>query len=118
MAGMKRFDHQAVAVASGSEFLFSAHEDGGEMWTGHGPRMISHHVTFAHAFAEAPVVHTSIGMWDIDGSHNQRADIRAVNVTPRGFDIEFRTWGDTRIARIRAEWMAIGPVPHIDQWDD
>lgn len=115
---MRRFDHHAVAVAQGAALLFSAHEDGGEMWTGHGPRLVSHRVRFAQPFIDAPAVHVSIGMWDIDGSQNQRADIRAARVTPQGFDVEFRTWGDTRIARIRAEWMAIGPVAHIDQWDD
>ncbi|MFT7047363.1 MAG: hypothetical protein ACJAYH_002651, partial [Celeribacter sp.] len=25
--------------------------------------------------------------------------------------------GDTRVARVRADWMAIGPVRHADDWD-
>jgi hypothetical protein len=38
-------------------------------------------------------------------------------VTTEGFEIVFRTWGDTRIARIRADWMAIGAVRDEDEWD-
>ena len=30
----------------------------------------------------------------------------------------FSTWGDTRVARIRAEWLAIGPARHLDDFDD
>ena len=47
---------------------------------------------------------------------NQRADSRADGITASGFDIVFHTWGDTRVARIRAEWLAIGAVPHKDDF--
>jgi hypothetical protein len=29
----------------------------------------------------------------------------------------FRTWGDSRVARIRADWMAIGEVSGEDDWE-
>ena len=38
-------------------------------------------------------------------------------MTPDGFALVFRTWGDTRVARVRATWMAIGPVRDDDTWD-
>jgi hypothetical protein len=31
--------------------------------------------------------------------------------------IVFRTWGDTRVARVRADWLAIGALPHEDDWE-
>ncbi|MEC8667985.1 MAG: H-type lectin domain-containing protein [Pseudomonadota bacterium] len=34
-----------------------------------------------------------------------------------GFDIVFRTWGDSRIARARVGWMAIGEVGAPGDWD-
>ncbi len=34
-----------------------------------------------------------------------------------GSEIVFRTWSDTRIARIRADWMAIGSTRGEDEWD-
>jgi hypothetical protein len=29
----------------------------------------------------------------------------------------FRTWGDTRVARVRADWMAIGEQRSDEDWD-
>lgn len=114
---MQRFSHSAVGVARGATMLFSAFDDGGLMWSGEGPRVERRRVDFAEPFLSAPVVHVSVAMWDIDGNSNQRADISADRVTRDGFEIVFRTWGDTRVARIRAEWLAIGPVRHEDDFD-
>ena len=38
-------------------------------------------------------------------------------ITGTGFQLVFRTWGDTRVARVRADWTAIGPVKDDDDWD-
>ena len=38
-------------------------------------------------------------------------------ITERGFHIVFRTWGDTRVARVRVGWMAIGAVRHVTDFD-
>ena len=114
---MRRFSHHAVGVTRGAAVLFSDFEDGGPMWTGEGPRSHRQAVLFSEPFLDAPVVHVSINMWDIDGGANQRADVSADKVRPDGFEIVFRTWGDTRVARVRVEWLAIGPVPHDQDWD-
>ncbi|MDO5613038.1 MAG: H-type lectin domain-containing protein [Paracoccus sp. (in: a-proteobacteria)] len=114
---MLRISHHAVGVTRGSAVLFSAYEDGGLMWTGEGPRMERQRISFDEPFLAPPVVHVSIAMWDIEGGTNQRADISADQITPEGFDIVFRTWGDTRVARIRADWLAIGQVLHDEDWD-
>lgn len=113
---MKRFGHFAVGVANGESEIFSAFENGGPMWTGGGERVERSTVTFDHPFLEAPAIHVAPCMWDIDCGANQRAELRAVNITHAGFDLQFRTWGDTRVARIRASWLAIGPVAHEDDW--
>jgi len=34
-----------------------------------------------------------------------------------GFDLVFRTWGDTKVARVRIGWIAIGPVKSDDDWE-
>lgn len=109
---MRSFSHSAVGVAQGACLMFSAFEDGGEMWSGTGPRVARRHVGFERPFLAPPAVHVAIGMWDIAGGSNQRADIAAEGITAEGFEIVFRTWGDTRVARIRAEWLAIGPLLH------
>ncbi len=87
------------------------------MWTGSGPREVRHVQGFSEPFQSAPVVTVSISMWDIDHMTNSRVDISADNITATGFEIVFRTWADTRIARIRADWTAIGQARDEDDWD-
>ena len=106
-----------LGVAQGSDVLFSDFEHDGDMWTGDGPRTHRKKVKFSEAFREPPVVHVSISMWDMDHNSNQRADITAEKITKNGFDLVFRTWGDSRVARIRADWLAIGELKHEDEWD-
>lgn len=114
---MKRFKNHLVGIDQGDVVLFSDFEDGGAMWTGTGPRERRRAVRFAEAFCSNPVVHTSISLWDVDTNNPLRVEVTAENITPEGFEIVFRTWLDTRIARVRAAWMAIGELRHEDDWD-
>ncbi|MEJ6391458.1 H-type lectin domain-containing protein [Gymnodinialimonas ulvae] len=114
---MKRFPSNSIAVDQGSSVLFSDFSHDGPMWSGEGPRENIMRVSFAEAYVAPPVVHVSISMWDMGGETNQRADLRAEKITPEGFDLVFRTWGDSRVARIRADWMSIGQVQDEDVWD-
>jgi hypothetical protein len=113
---MKRITSGSFGIQQGSRVLFSDFADGGVMWTGQGPRESRHVVPFKDAFAEPPSVMVGISMWDIDHRHTSRADITAENVTVEGFHLVFRTWGDTRVARIRADWTAIGAILDEDNW--
>lgn len=115
---MRKFGSSAVGVARGATLVFSAFEVNGEMWAGEGPRQASSLVQFDEPFLEAPVVHVSINMWDMGASQNARADITASDISEEGFRIVFRTWGDTKVARVRAEWLAIGPIRFDDDFYD
>lgn len=97
--------------------MFSDFAHDGPMWTGSGPREVRQTVAFPEPFAAPPAVMVAISMWDADRKTNLRADISAEKVTETGFDLVFRTWADTRIARIRADWTAIGPLPDDDLWE-
>ena len=114
---MKRFSNHLIGIDQGDVVLFSDFEDGGIMWTGTGPRERRQAVKFSEAFRAEPVVHTSISMWDVDTASAVRAEVVAENITRTGFDIVFRTWLDTRVARVRVAWMGIGELPHEDDWD-
>ncbi len=114
---MKRLSGHSVGVQQGEELLFSDYQNGGEMWTGTGPRERRTPVSFGVPFSEPPTVQVAISLWDLDRSTNLRADIQAEEVTTGDFKIVFRTWGDTRIARIRATWTAIGSLTHDDDWE-
>ena len=114
---MKRISSHPVGIAQGSRLMFSDFANDGPMWTGSGPRESRHIITFSEPFAAPPAVMVGISMWDMDAQTNLRADIMAERVTEKGFDLVFRTWSDTRVARIRADWTAIGPLPDEDAWD-
>ncbi|MCK0168000.1 H-type lectin domain-containing protein [Jannaschia sp. S6380] len=114
---MRRFRNHLIGVLQGSRSMFSDFEDGGDMWTGIGPREARVRVVFAEPFKTPPAITTTLGMFDMDAATNQRADLGHANVTEAGFDLIFRTWGDTRVARVRADWTAIGEVRAEDEWD-
>ncbi|EBA15797.1 hypothetical protein RSK20926_14239 [Roseobacter sp. SK209-2-6] len=88
------------------------------MWTGEGPRERRKTVIYREPFRRPPAVHVSISLWDMNTDAAIRAELVAEHVTEIGFDIVFRTWGDSRIARLRAAWLAIGELPFDDDWDD
>jgi hypothetical protein len=101
----------------GDVVLFSHFDTGGPMWTGEGPRQVRQVVTFSESFIAPPVVRVWLTMWDIANSATARADISASDVERDRFAIVFRTWGDTRVARVRAGWLALGPLRDDDLWD-
>ena len=113
---MKRIHSSSIGIQQGSRVLFSDFADGGAMWTAQGDRESRHLITFKEAYVDSPVVTVSISMWDIDNKHTSRADISAEKVTATGFHLVFRTWGDTRVARVRADWTALGAVRDDDDW--
>lgn len=106
-----------VGIDQGSRILFSDFAHDGAMWTGSGPREVRQEQKFSEPFLSPPVVTVSVSMWDIAHQTNSRVDITAENVTANGFEIVFRTWADTRIARIRADWLAIGAIRDDEDWD-
>lgn len=114
---MKRFAAHSIGIQQGSRVMFSDFADGGVMWTGQGPRESRHIVRFAEPYVEPPSVTVSVSMWDMDQKHNSRADVLAEEITAGGFHLVFKTWGDTRVARVRADWMAIGRAKDDDVWE-
>ncbi|WP_432450555.1 H-type lectin domain-containing protein [Aliiroseovarius marinus] len=114
---MRRIRSHLLGVDRGSQVLFSDFEHDGEMWTGSGPREFRCAVAFSEAFLTPPEVTVSMSMWDLDQQTNQRVDLSAEEISETGFDIVFRTWGDTRVARVRSDWIAIGEVSDEDSWD-
>ena len=114
---MKKLRNHLIGVDQGDVALFSDFQDGGEMWKGTGDRERRVSVTFREAFCKPPAVQTTVTLWDVDTGSAFRAELVAENITETGCEIVFRTWMDTRVARIRAGWTAIGELPHKDDWD-
>lgn len=114
---MRRLKSGVVGIDHGEAVMFSDFEDDGQMWRGDGPRQSRERVVFSAPYKSVPHVQVSISMWDISNKSNIRADVQAEQVTTEGFEIVFRTWSDTQVARIRVAWTAIGELPHEDDWD-
>lgn len=110
------FDRGLVAAARGSLTLFSDFEDEGPMWAGTGPREVRRRVDYGLTFIEAPVVHVGLSMWDVSNQANVRVQLTAEEVEDTGFTASFRTWSDSRLARVAISWLAVGMVRDPDQW--
>ena len=114
---MKRLRNPRTGIDQGDVMVFAEFEDNGAMWTGSGKRERRKSVQFNEPFAAPPAVQLSMSLWDMDSSVPIRAELVAETITATGFEIVFRTWADSRIARLRASWMAIGELPFEDDWD-
>ncbi|WP_380053615.1 H-type lectin domain-containing protein [Falsihalocynthiibacter sp. SS001] len=114
---MRSIRNHLLGMDQGTLVMFSDFQEDGTMWTGTGKRSYRERVTFDGRFTDPPMVHISFSMWDFAHDTNQRGDISVENVTEDGFDAVFKTWGDTRIARLRVDWFAMGQVAHDDDWE-
>jgi hypothetical protein len=114
---MRKLRGHSLGIDQGEHQLFSDFENGGDMWTSTGPRERRERIDFSEKFLTPPVVQVSLSLWDISNSANLRADLGAENVTEDGFDLVFRTWQDSQIARVRMGWIAFGEVDDEDSWD-
>jgi len=113
---MLRLNGGIVAIDHGDVALFSDFENHGTMWCDEGQREIRTQISFRNAYLIKPHVQLSVSMIDISNSANFRVDLKQANITHEGFEILFRTWSDTKIARMRVAWTSIGIVPD-DGWD-
>lgn len=113
---MKKLRGHLVGIDEGSVTLFSDFDVNGEMWTGTGQRERRQRIAFSEPYRAAPSVFVSLSLWDVDSDTNTRVDVLAEFVDTQGFDMVLRTWGDTRIARVRIAWQAIGEVAAEGDW--
>lgn len=116
MSDMQRVRSHLLGLCQGTEVMFNDFADNGVMWTGAGQREARVAVRFPEPYAVPPLVQVALAMWDTGGDSNQRVDLRAEHVTPEGFELVFRTWADSRVARVRADWTAMGPLLDDEVW--
>jgi len=114
---MRKIGLHVLGIDEGEVLLFSDFDSGGPMWKGEGLRRVRQNVTFAQPFLEPPTVRVWLTMWDIANTATSRVDVAARDVQREGFSVIFHTWGDTRIARARAAWLALGPLRDEDDWE-
>lgn len=114
---MKKLYSSVTGIDRGTVPMFSDFEDNGDMWAGDGEREKRVSVVFSEAFKSPPAVFVTLEMLDLHTETNYRVMTVAEKITDIGFDLVFKTWADTRIARANCAWMAIGEVASDDDWD-
>jgi len=97
VAGAARFDESQPGWA-----LLAPGSDGG------GARTFAGRITFDRAFNGTPVVQIGITGFDIDNGDNARLNVGITAVDGSGFDVELKTWWNTRLWSVDLNWIAIG----------
>lgn len=113
---MLTIENNLVGIDQGEEVISDFQSDG-ELWTGSGAREVRRHVAYSRPYKRAPRVLAFVQMFDLSNSANARIDVQVDEVTRDGFVLVFRTWLDTRVARVRIGWMSFGELSHDDDWD-
>ena len=71
-------------------------------------RVFRGRVEFERGFSAFPVVQIGVTGFDIDRGANARLNVAVVGVDVQGFDVEVRTWWDSRLWSVDLSWLAIG----------
>jgi hypothetical protein len=71
-------------------------------------RTVRSRVTFERAFTSSPVVQIGITGFDIDNHANARLRVAVIQIDEHGFEVELRTWWNTRLWSVDLSWLAIG----------
>jgi H-type lectin domain len=75
--------------------------------SGSGERSYSRRVAFQSGFSNVPMVTANLTGLDIS-SGGAKFYIGVENVDSTGFDLQIKTWGETRVWAVVVNWLAIG----------
>jgi hypothetical protein len=73
-----------------------------------GTRTFRSRVNFERTFSSYPVVQIGITGFDVDNGANARLNVGIVAIDEQGFDVELRTWWNSRLWSVDLSWIAIG----------
>ncbi len=97
-----------MKIQSGSNQLFY-HYQTDYMWTGHGDRIFPGHVKFETPFRNRPHVLVTLSGLDAFHGENVRVNVELRETFEDHFDVNVRTWADTKLAAVWVSWIAIDP---------
>ncbi|PHP27553.1 H-type lectin domain-containing protein [Limimaricola cinnabarinus] len=104
-------------IDQGEVMPFSDFENDGPMWAGTGTREVRSPIVFSVPFSMPPLVQLGVTMWDISETAAMRLDVASEAIEAGGFTLRMRTWGDSRIARLRVAWIAFGACRDEEMWE-
>ena len=109
---MKKLRNHLIGVDQGDIALFSDFEEGGEMWTGTGPRERRRIVRFSEPYRRPPSVSVSVSLWDVDTKGAIRVDVSAQAVTKDSFAAVVKTSQERARRAPRHRWS----VPAVQRF--
>ncbi len=78
-------------------------------WTlnsGTGERTVKYYSSFTQPFTKTPKVMVALSHIDTTDSANTRIDVQAINIDTNSFDVQMKTWSDSKIYGLAVEWIA------------
>lgn len=111
---MQRMAAHVMGVERGSIMLFSDFKDGGVMLIGQGPCEVRRVVESCERFLSPLVAHVWLSMWVVDLETTSASSSRPTSSTRKASSSSSALGADTRITRVRADWIAIGGASSDD----
>ena len=96
-----------MTIQSG-RFTANYHDAKWQLLTGKGDRPFERRIDFPKSFKEPPIVAVSLVGLDVDKGANLRVSVEAHETDRNGFTIYFKTWSDTKVYGLSAQWIAYG----------
>ena len=66
----------------------------------------AYHISFPNQYRKIPSVSVSLAGVDAEKSTNLRVQLSAIRITTTSFDVDFKTWDDTKIYQLKFTWIA------------
>lgn len=82
---------------------------GWNLHTGNGDRFFDRAIVFQTPLIGTPIIQANLAAIDSDATPNLRVELLVTNVTSTGFTLRIHAWADTRLFRVRANWLAVSP---------
>lgn len=99
-----------MQILMGQEYGdYTGGTSGWNLHLGNGVRNFDRLITFQTPLTGSPLVQVNLGVLDADAQPNLRVDVSAINVSNIGFTLRIRTWADTKLYAVRANWLAVTP---------
>jgi hypothetical protein len=87
-------------------FYYSSADQGYTLDKGSGERTLTVEVTFPKPFEVKPQVFLNLNTIDAD---HIRVSMKAISISRDGFTIQITTWGDSKVALVGGNYIAVAP---------
>jgi hypothetical protein len=101
---LQRIEHEGLVVVDSGEVTKNNDTN---MKSGNGERTAIESISFKNELRTTPIVNVSLSGLNTDSDFNSRIEVKAENITTKGFDIVMRTWGPSNVHFVKVNWTAL-----------